>query len=194
MAKIGYIRVSTEEQNTARQEEALNKLNLDRIFIEKISGKDRNREQLKVMLNYVREGDILYIESLSRLGRSTLDLINIVNELNEKHVQLISLKEFIDTSTPSGKLTFTIFAALAEFERETTRLRQREGIEIAKKQGKYKGRKTIEYNIKIFQEFYPLWKSGKLTAVDFMKRLNVKKTTFYKIINEYESIKIKEVM
>jgi DNA invertase Pin-like site-specific DNA recombinase len=184
--KVGYIRVSTKEQNTARQDEAFTSLGLDKIYSEKISGKNTKRPQLQAMLSYVREGDTLYIESLSRLGRSTKDLIDIVEQLNEKNVQLVSLKESIDTTTPTGKLMFHIFASLAEFERDTLKQRQLEGIAIAKKEGKFKGRTKINVNEKLFIEVYNIWKSGSITAVEAQKRLKLKPNTFYRRIQKYE--------
>lgn len=190
MAKIAYIRVSSESQNTQRQELALNDIGIDKIFVEKISGKDTNRPQLQKMLEYVREEDILYVESISRLGRNLKDLLNIVESLNDKGVGLISLKEsHIDTTSPQGKLIFNIFATLAEFEREQNKQRQMEGIAIAKAEGKYKGRKKIEIQIdKKFEKLYQEWKSEKITAVQFMKELDLKKNTFYRRIKEYEEI------
>lgn len=183
--KVGYIRVSTEQQNTARQDSMLNDM-VDKIFTEKISGKNTNRPKLIEMLNFIRENDILYIESLSRLGRSTKDLIQIVEQLDNKGVQLISLKEKIDTTTPQGKLMFHIFASLAEFERDTMKQRQKEGIEEAKKAGKYKGRIPIYVDDKIFEKLYTSWKSGELKAVQVMKDLNLKPNTFYRRVKEYE--------
>ena len=132
MSKIGYIRVSTEHQETARQQEIMCDYQVDRIFSEKISGANKDRPQLRAMLDYVREGDTLYIESISRLGRSTKDLLNIIDTLNDKGVTLVSHKENIDTDTPTGKFMLTVFAALSQLEREQLKQRQREGIEIAK--------------------------------------------------------------
>ena len=143
MSKIGYIRVSTEHQETARQQEIMGNYGVDRIFSEKISGANTDRPQLRAMLDYVREGDTLYIESISRLGRSTKDLLNIIDTLTDKGVTLISHKEKIDTDTPTGKFMLTVFAALSQLEREQLKQRQREGIEIAKVQGRYTGRKPI---------------------------------------------------
>ena len=114
MSKIGYIRVSTEHQETARQQEIMDSYQVDRIFSEKISGANKDRPQLRAMLDYVREGDTLYIESISRLGRSTKDLLSIIETLTEKGVTLISHKENIDTDTPSGKFMLTVFAALSQ--------------------------------------------------------------------------------
>ena len=131
MSKIGYIRVSTEHQETARQQEIMCSYQVDRIFSEKLSGANTDRPQLRAMLDYVREGD------------TTKDLLNIIDTLTEKGVTLISHKENIDTDTPTGKFMLTVFAALSQLEREQLKQRQREGIEIAKAQGKYTGRKPI---------------------------------------------------
>ena len=137
--KVGYIRVSTADQNPARQEEALRQHGVERVFEEKISGKDMNRPKLKELLDFVREGDTVIVES-----RSTKDLLFIIDKLQEKKVSFVSLKENIDTTTPQGKLMLTIFAGLSQFERECALQRQAEGIAIAKAEGKYKGRKPIE--------------------------------------------------
>ena len=118
MSKIGYIRVSTEHQETARQQEIMDSYQVDRIFSEKLSGASTDRPQLKAMLDYVREGDTLYIESISRLGCSAKDLLNIIDTLTDKKVTLISHKEKIDTDTPTGKFMLTVFAALSKLERE----------------------------------------------------------------------------
>ena len=104
---VAYVRVSTVEQNEDRQLEALKKHNIDKWFTEKVSGKDTNRPELKAMLEYVREGDTIYIHDFSRLARSTKDLLDIVEELERKKVHLVSNKENINTSTPSGKLMLT---------------------------------------------------------------------------------------
>ena len=134
MSKIGYIRVSTEYQETARQQKIMCDYQVDRIFSEKLLGASADRLQLKAMLDYVREGDTLYVESISRLGRSTKDLLNIIDTLKEKEVTLVSHKEKIDTDTPTGKFMLTVFAALSQLEREQLKFRQLEGIEIAKAQ------------------------------------------------------------
>ena len=120
MGRIGYIRVSTEHQETARQEAIMEQYHVERVFAEKMSGKNVNRPELKAMLDYVREGDTLYIESISRLGRSTRDLLNIIDVLQRKDVTLVSSKENIDTNTPQGRFVLSIFVALSELEREQT--------------------------------------------------------------------------
>ena len=187
MSKIGYIRVSTEKQETARQQEIMNNYQVDRIFSEKLSGANTDRPQLKAMLDYVREGDTLYIESISRLGRSAKDLLNIIDTLTTKGVTLISHKESIDTDTPTGKFMLTVFAALSQLEREQLKLRQREGIEIAKAQGKYTGRKPIEIDWEKFGKLYTDWKSKNITGRDFMRRMDLSVNTFYRRLHEYES-------
>ena len=125
MAHIAYVRVSTAEQNEARQIEALKKHGIDKWFTEKVSGKNMNRPQLEAMLDYVREGDTVYIHDFSRLARSTKDLLAIVEQLQDKNVHLVSNKENLDTSTPTGKLMLTMIAAINEFERENLLERQR---------------------------------------------------------------------
>ena len=144
MSNIAYIRVSTIDQNEARQVAALKPFNIDKWFIEKISGKNTDRPKFTEMMNYIREGDTIYIKDFSRLSRSTRDLLNIIDELKNKEIRLISLKENLDTSTPTGKLMLTMIAAINEFERTNLLERQKEGIKIAKEKGVYKGRKPIE--------------------------------------------------
>ena len=181
--KIGYVRVSTKEQNTARQEELMKALGADKIYIDKVSGKNTDRPALQEMMNFVREGDSVIVESISRFARNTKDLLELTEQLNNKHVQFISQKENIDTDTPAGKFMLTIFGAVAELEREYIRQRQKEGIEIAKEQGKYKGRP--EKQIDNFCEIYQQWKAGKITATKASKQLGVSRSTFYRKANVY---------
>ncbi len=141
--KIAYVRVSTVEQNEARQIEALEKYGVEKWFMEKVSAKDTNRSQFKQMMDFAREGDTIYIHDFSRLARSTKDLLDIVELLQSKGIHLVSNKENIDTSTPTGKLMLTMIAAINEFERTNLLERQREGIDIAKRNGVYKGRKPF---------------------------------------------------
>ena len=139
--KIGYIRVSTQEQNTIRQEVMMEQLGVEELYIDKASGKNTDRPQLKKMMEYVRRGDIVIVESISRFARNTRDLLNLMEQLSAKGVEFVSKKEAIDTTTPTGKFMLTVFAAVAELEREYILQRQRGGIAIAKEQGKYTGRK-----------------------------------------------------
>ena len=188
MSKIGNIRVPTEHQETASQQEIMCGYQVDRIFSEKLSGANTDRPQLRAMLDYVREGDtLLYVESISRLGRSTKDLLNIIDTLTEKGVTLVSHKENIDTDTPAGKFMLTVFAALSQLEREQLKQRQREGIEIAKAQGKYTGRKPIEIDWTRFGQLYGEWKSKSITGRDFMPRMGLSANTFYRRVREYEA-------
>lgn len=182
---VAYVRVSTAEQNEARQLEALEKFNIEKWFTEKVSGKDTKRPKLQAMLDFVREGDVVYVMDFSRLSRSVRDLLSIVDLLNEKNVRLVSLKENLDTSTPTGKLMLTMIGAIAEFERQNILERQREGIEIAKREGRYKGRKPLE--LENFGEVYQEWKAGKITVVAACKLLEIGRDTFYRRAKEYEN-------
>ena len=178
-----YVRVSTREQNEDRQLEALKKFNIEKWFIEKVSGKDTNRPMLKEMLNYVREGDTVYVLDWSRLSRSTVDLLKIVEFLAKKNVQLVSIKENFDTSTPTGKLMLGLIAAINEFERQNLLERQREGIEIAKQQGKYKGRKPNEYDKEMLMQIMNAIKNKKITVTEAANRLGVSRATIYNLMN-----------
>ena len=180
--KIGYVRVSTEEQNTARQEALMEALNVDEIFIDKISGKSRERPELQRMLTFVRKGDVVVVESISRFARNTKDLLELVEQLTAKGVEFVSKKEAIDTTTPTGKFMLTIFGAVAELEREYILQRQSEGIAIAKEQGVYKGRQPIVRPD--FEQIVKLWRGGKLTAVEAQRRLDMKPSTFYRRVKE----------
>ena len=152
------------------------------MFIDRMSGKNLNRPELNRMLTFVREGDTVIVESISRFARNTRDLLELVAKLTEKGVEFVSKKEAIDTTTPSGKFMLTIFGAVAELEREYTLQRQREGIDIAKANGTYKGRKPICHPD--FGKVVVLWRKGELTAVEAMKRLGMKPSTFYRKVKE----------
>jgi len=184
MSKIGYIRVSTVDQKIDRQEILLSKIGMNKIFTEKLSGKNTDRPELKKMLNFLREGDVLYIESISRLARSTKDLISIVEQLRDKKIELVSLKENIDTNTPQGRFVLTIFAALAELERENIIQRQLEGIAAAQLKGKKFGRPRIEPP-KEWNKVIARWNKGHITAVEAMKELNLNRGTFYRRVKEF---------
>jgi len=187
--KVGYVRVSTAEQNIARQEVLMQDLSVDEIFIDKVSGKDTKRPELQKLLAYVRKGDTVIVESVSRFARNTKDLLDLIDILKDKHVDFVSEKEDIDTSTPTGKFMLTVFGAIAELEREYILQRQAEGIAIAKQQGKYKGRKKIQ-NDK-FEKIYKEWKEENITAVRAMELLGMKRNTFYRRVAEHEEKKAK---
>ena len=186
--KVGYVRVSTEEQNTARQEVIMQELGVEKLYKEKVSGKtQRGRAELEKMLQFVREGDVVVVESISRIARNTKDLLEIVDRLNEKHVDFTSRKEQIDTNTPSGKFMLTVFGAIAQLEREYILDRQREGIEIARQNGKYQGRKPIAIDGEKFAEVYARWKAGEIQGVAAMRELGLKPSTFYRRVRDYEA-------
>lgn len=181
---IAYVRVSTVEQNEARQREALKAYDIDRWFIEKASGKDTKRPELQAMLDYIREDDTVYVEEFSRLGRSTADLLNIVQQIEDTGAKFISIKENFDTKTPAGKLQMTMMAAIAEFERAMILERQREGIAIAKREGKYKGRKAI--SVPNIGDYYDRYMSRQGTKTSIAAELGISRTTLDKLFKEYK--------
>lgn len=183
--RIAYVRVSTVEQNEERQLEGLKKYDIDKWFVEKASGKDTNRPELKALLDYAREGDTVFVWDFSRLARSTKDLLELVEQFQNNKVHLRSIKENLDTSTPTGKLMLTMIGAINEFERANLLERQREGIAIAKKEGKYKGRKKIGFP-EGWEDTYRQWKNREITGTKAMEILNLKRNTFYKLIKEFE--------
>ena len=180
--KIGYIRTSTAGQNTARQEVLMQELGVDQVFIDKMSGKSVERPELKKMMSFVRQGDTVIVESISRFARNTRDLLELVQQLTDKGVEFVSKKESLDTSTPSGRFVLTIFGAVAELEREYILQRQKEGIAIAKQQGKYKGRKAVV--APDFKTVVSSWERGDITAVNAMKQLQLSKSSFYRKVRE----------
>ena len=182
--KIFYIRVSTEEQNEQAQVKAAEELKVDKIYIDKASGKNADRPQLKEMLSFVREGDTVICRDISRIARNTKDLLNIVEELNKKKVIFVSLKESIDTSTPQGKFMLTVFGAIAELERESIRERQREGIAVAKERGAYKGRQSMKIDNARFERMVKEWRNGERTAVSIQRAFSISAQTFYRWIKE----------
>jgi len=184
--KVGYIRVSTIEQNEARQEVLMEQLGVDRVYMDKMSGKTKDRPQLQEMMQYVREGDIVIVESISRFARNTKDLLSLIEELERKKVTFVSQKENIDTNTPAGRFMLTVFAALAQLERETTLQRQKEGIAIAKANGIYKGRKRRYLDTEVFTELYIQWKSGKTQPKYICQKLGISYSTFKRRVVEYE--------
>lgn len=180
--KIGYVRVSTLEQNTARQEVLMQELGVDQVYIDRMSGKSMDRPELRRMMNYVRQGDTVIVESISRFARNTRDLLELVEQLTVKRVEFVSKKEAIDTTTPTGKFMLTVFGAVAELEREYIIQRQKEGIAIAREQGVYRGRKPIERTN--FDHVVSIWEAGQITATEAMKRLDMKSSTFYRKVRQ----------
>lgn len=160
----------------------MQKYGIEKWFKEKISAKDTNRPKLQELLEFVREGDTLYIHDFSRLARSTKDLLDIVELLNNKGVALVSNKENIDTSTPTGKLMLTMIGAINEFERTNLLERQREGITIAKRNGVYKGRKAV--TIPNFDCHYNRYMSREISKSQLAKELGISRPTLDKLIAE----------
>lgn len=180
--KIGYIRVSTQEQNTIRQEVLMQELNVGEVYIDRMSGKNTNRPELQRMMEYVRRGDTVIVSEIARFARNTRDLLELVERLTEKGVEFVSRKEAIDTTTPTGKFMLTVFGAVAELEREYILQRQREGIAIAKEQGKYTGRKAKQSPD--FDRVVGQWRRDEITAVEAMRTLHMSKTTFYRRVKQ----------
>ena len=181
---VGYVRVSTVEQNEGRQLVTMDKYNVEKLFIEKVSAKDTKRPQLQAMVDFVREGDTIVIHDFSRLARSTKDLLELVELFNSKGVKLISNKENIDSSTPTGKLMLTMIGAINEFERANLLERQREGIALAKEQGKYKGRKEVK--VDNFEYHYNRYLTRQVNKSQLAKELSVSRPTLDKLINEFK--------
>ena len=153
-----------------RQEVLMQELGVDVVYIDRLSGKNTDRPELKKMMDYVRKGDTVIVESISRFARNTRDLLELIEKLSEKGVEFVSRKEAIDTTTPTGKFMLTVFGAVAELEREYILQRQREGISIAKAQGKYTGRKPSERSN--FDAVEKLWRAGTISAAEAMRRLD----------------------
>ena len=181
--RIAYIRVSSLDQNEQRQVEAMQKHDIEKWFVEKISAKDTNRPKFQEMMEFVRAGDTLYIHDFSRLARSTKDLLDIVEQLNRKGVVLVSNKESIDTSTPTGKLMLTMIGAINEFERTNLLERQREGIAIAKRNGVYKGRKAV--TIPNFDYHYTRYQNREVSKAQLARELGISRPTLDKLIAEH---------
>ena len=182
--RVAYVRVSTVEQNEARQLEALEKHNIEKWYIEKVSGKDTNRPKLQELLDFVREGDTVYIHDFSRLARSTKDLLEILEELTGKGVALVSNKENLDTSTSTGKLMLTVIAAINEFERQNLLERQKEGIEIAKREGKFKGGQVKQSDDAAFNAAYEKYKNRELNKTQFAAALKISRPTLDKLLKD----------
>jgi len=204
MSNLGYIRVSTVDQNTQRQKESISRVvAIDRWYEEKASGKNTDRPQLKAIMDYARDGDIdvhggtiytdtIYVDSFSRLARSTKDLLSIIEELEIRKVKLISVKENLDTSTPQGKLMITVIGAINQFEREQLLERQAEGIAIAKAEGRYKGRKKIEITDELI-ELHQLWTHRKITKKKIQEKTGLSRTTLHRRFKEIEENNLKDL-
>lgn len=181
MAKIAYIRVSTTHQDTYRQEISMPK-DIDKTFTEKVSGKDTNRPEFQKMLEYVREGDVVYFESFSRISRSLPDLLNTLDYFDKKGVAFVSLKENIDTSGATGKLIVSVLGAISAYEREINAERRAAGFKKALEEervGRPTAQKTPEFEAALKE-----WVAGNITATEAMKRAGVSRATFYKMAKQ----------
>ncbi|WP_297407426.1 recombinase family protein [uncultured Cetobacterium sp.] len=194
MKKIGYIRVSTAEQNLERQKQQLEKVGMDKIYEEKVSAANMDRLELQKMLNEVKEGDIIYVTDLTRITRSTKDLFALIDILKEKNVNLKSLKDtWLDLSTdnPYSQFLITIMAGVNQLERDLIRMRQREGIEIAKREGKYKGRVKKYHNNHAGMNYaVELYNKGEMTVNRICEITNISRASLYRKLKEI-SIKFK---
>lgn len=192
MANVAYVRVSSISQSYNRQIELFERSNIkiDKVFQEKVSAKDTNRQALQEMLNYIREGDTIYITEFSRLARSTTDLLNLLKQFQEKKVSFVSLKENLDMTTSHGKLMITMLGAINEFERDIIRERQQIGIEVSLRTGKTKtgnayGRPKKEAT-KEQKEILDNWIKGNIASEVAIKQLGLSRNTCYKLKKEYE--------
>ena len=182
--KLGYARVSTQDQNLALQLDALKTAGCDKVFQEKVSGATAERPELRKLPELIWEGDTLVIWKLDRLGRSLTNLIGLVTDLEQRHVGLLSLNDPVDTTTAQGRLIFRIFASLAEFEREVIRERTLAGLASARRRGQLLGRpkglsKAAEQKARIAESLY---KEEKYSVEQIARELTISKTTLYKYL------------
>lgn len=177
---FGYARVSTEGQNLDRQLDMLKKYGVDSIYNEKMTGTKRERPELNKMLERMTSGDTVVIESLSRLGRSTKDLIELTELFQQKGVNLVSLKEAIDTNTPTGKLLFTLMSAIAQFERDVIADRTKEGLKAARTRGQLGGRPPV--NKEAIKQALKLYHTKQYSLKEIENLTGVKKNTLYRNI------------
>lgn len=188
MRKIGYIRVSSEGQNTARQKEQLESLNLDQIYEEKISGATMDRKELQQLLRDLQPEDTIYVTDLTRITRSTKDLFSLIAEIKEKNASLVSLKDsWLDLSdeNPYSDFLLTVMAGVNQLERDLIRMRQKEGIALAKKEGKFKGRLTrYTETHEGLQHALQLYDGGEMTVKKICAITHISKSTLYRALDK----------
>ena len=176
----GYARVSTADQNLDRQRDMLEKYGVDKIFCEKMSGTKKHRPELDKLLSILQEGDVVVIESLSRLGRSVKNLADLLDTFNERRLRLISLKETIDTTSSTGKLLFTILSSLAQFERDVLVERTREGLNAARARGRCGGRPKTDANT--LNKAIALYNTKQYSIKEIGELTGVSKSALYRAI------------
>lgn len=186
--KVAYLRVSTEEQNEARQREALSGFDIERWFMDKLSGKNTDRPAFKTMLEFVREGDEVYVSELSRLSRSLKDLLETIEYLDSRNVKIISCKENIDTSSATGRCMIQLVGVFNEFERSIIHERTMAGIEIAKAQGKYKGRKRKVFDTELLCQTLDGLSNKSISISEASRRLGVTRQTVYNLLKRKEAV------
>lgn len=184
--RVAYIRVSTVEQNEARQVEIMKDKGIERFFIDKCSGKSLDRPKLQEMLKFIREGDEVYIHSFSRLGRNMKELLQLIENFDKTKVKLVSLKENFDLSSPQGRLMINLISSINQFEREIINERVKEGVEIAKREGKYKGRKPIEVDSELLADVINKIKTGEITKVAGAKLLDISRPKLYRLLEDQQ--------
>jgi DNA invertase Pin-like site-specific DNA recombinase len=191
MRKIGYVRVSSVDQNQARQLKQLNEIGMDIIFQEKLSGATQERPELQKMMAALEEGDTIFVTDLTRITRSTRDLFELVDEIRNKKANLKSLKDtWLDLSedNPYSNFLMTVMGGVNQLERDLIRMRQREGIDLAKKEGKYKGRVKkyhdkhagINYAVKLYNE-------GEMTVNQICEITSVSRSALYRKLREMKN-------
>jgi len=181
--KIGYARVSTKDQKLDRQIDQLKEEGVEKIFSEKITGSKKDRTELKAMIQYARTGDTIVVTELTRISRSTKDLISLIDELREKQINVKSLKEsWLDTTTATGKLMFTIIAGLAEFERELLRERTKEGLASARARGRCGGRPSVDKAA--VEKALKMYETKKFSSKEICEMTGMSRGTLYKYINK----------
>jgi len=180
MKKFAYARVSTEQQSLNRQLDALERYGYDEIFTEKMTGTKADRPELDKVKLVAREGDVVVIESLSRLGRSSKDLLNLLDEFERKGVQIVSLKENIDTSTPTGKLITTVLSAISQFERDLTVQRTKEGLEAARARGRVGGRPPMDK--RVLERAVKLYRAQTHSIKEIVALCGISQATLYRAV------------
>lgn len=180
--KFGYARVSTDKQCLDRQLDAFERYGVDLVYTEKMTGTKKDRPELMELMSRMSERDTVIVESFSRLSRSTKDLIDLMETFNEKKVNLISIKENIDTTTPTGKFFFTIVSAFSQFERDVIVERTNEGLKAARARGRLGGRPKV--NSEKIEKAIRLYKTEEYSVKEIEEMTGVSKSTLYKNLKE----------